>query len=142
MLNAPNLLVAPTPKTTAITCLSCQLHRLISYLARHVIKRVAVIEKVNYLKNCVCFYLCIYLVDTIETLDSTLLLSRRLFFQFISVFSHTCHYASKHHLNFMLVPELQHCQNNLLYQTVFFSIPVFIHHRNAPIDNRRSWKMT
>ena len=59
--NAPNLLVAPTPKTTAITCLSCQLHRLISYVARHVMKCVAVIEKVNYLKNCVCFYLCIQL---------------------------------------------------------------------------------
>ena len=95
LLNAPNLLVAPTPKTTAITCLSCQLHRLISYVARHIIKCVAVIENVNYLKNCVCFYLCIYPFDTVEALDCTLLLSRQLFFQLISVFSHTCtcHYA-------------------------------------------------
>ena len=47
-------------------------------------------------------FLSIYPVDTVETLDSTLLLSRQLFFQLISVFSHTCYYASKHHLNFML----------------------------------------
>ena len=143
LLNTPNLLVAPTPKTTAITCLSCQLHRLISYVARHVIKCVAVIEKVNYLKNCGCVFTYVYKYpfDTVEALDSTLLLSRQLFFQLISVFSHTCRYASKHHLNFMLVPELQHCQSNCIKQ-FFFGIPVFIHYRNAPIDNWRSWKMT
>ena len=81
-----------------------------------------------------CFYLCIYLVDTVEALECTLLLSRQLFFQLMSVFSHTCRYASKHHLNFMLVPELQHCQSNCIKQ-FFFSILVFIHYRNAPVDN-------
>ena len=41
-------------KNNSNNLLSCQLHRIISYVARHVIKCVAVIEKVNYLKNCVC----------------------------------------------------------------------------------------
>ena len=47
-------------KTTAITCLSCQLQRLISYVARHAIKYVAVIEKVNYLKE-LCLFLPMYI---------------------------------------------------------------------------------
>ena len=55
------------------------------HVARYVIKCVAVIEKVNYLKNCVCFDLCIHPVDTVETLDCTLLLSRQLFFQLIII---------------------------------------------------------
>ena len=120
LLNAPNLLVAPTPKTTAITCLSCQLHRLISNVAGNVIKCVAVIEKVNYLKNCGCVFTYVYtwLIQLrLWTVHSSL--SRQLFFQLMSVLSHTCRYASKHHLNFVLVPELQHCQSNCMKQFFF-----------------------
>ena len=130
--NSNHLLVLPATQVNQL------------YVARLVIKCVAVIEKVNDLKNCcVILLMYIYPVDTVETLDSTLLLSRQLFFQLISVFFHVpASYASKHHLNFMLVPELRNCLSNCMKQFFFFGISVFIHYRNAPIDYWRSWKMT
>ena len=84
---------------------------------------------------CVFTYVDKYPVDTVKTLDSTLLLNRQLFFQLISVFFHIpASYTSKHHLNFMLVPELQHHESNCI-KRYLFGIPVFIHYRNPLIDN-------
>ena len=50
-LNAPNFIAAPTPKTTANRLLILPATQ--ANVTRHVIKCVAVIEKVYYLKNCV-----------------------------------------------------------------------------------------
>ena len=49
-LNAPNFIAAPTPKTTANRLLILPATQ--ANVTRHVIKCVAVIEKVYYLKNC------------------------------------------------------------------------------------------
>ena len=72
-LNAPNFIAAPTPKTTANRLLILPATQ--ANVTRHVRKCVAVIEKVYYLKNCVFTYVYKYAVDTVETLDSTLLLT-------------------------------------------------------------------
>ena len=73
-LNAPNFIAAPTPKTTANRLLILPATQ--ANVTRLVIKCVTVIEKVYYLKNCVFFNTYVYKhpVDTVETLDSTLLL--------------------------------------------------------------------
>ena len=73
-------------------------------------------------------------------------LSRQLYFQLISVlefffFLHTWHYVSKHHLNFMLVPEVQHCQSNCIKQFSWY-LTILFHYRNGPIDNCWSRRMT
>ena len=74
-LNAPNFIAAPTPKTTANRLLILPATQ--ANVTRHVIKCVTVVEKVYYLKNCVFLprYVYKYPVDTVETLDSTLLLT-------------------------------------------------------------------
>ena len=94
----PTLFVNPTPKSS-----SDHLLILPATQPRHVSKCAAVIEKVNYLKNCVCFYL--YLVDIVEAVIMDTPLSCQLYLWLISVaefffFSHTCRLHFKTPLEF------------------------------------------
>ena len=115
----PTLFVNPTPKSS-----SDRLLILTATQARHVSKCAAVIEKVNYLKNCVCFYL--YLVDIVEAVIMDTPLSCQLYLWFISVaeffffFHIPAGYTSKHHLNFKLIPE--NCINCIKHLFCFPSI--------------------
>ena len=94
----PTLFVNPTPKSSSDHLLILPVTQV-----RHVSKCAAVIEKVNYLKNCVCFYL--YLVDIVEAVIMDTPLSCQLYLWLISVaefffFSHTCRLLFKTPLEF------------------------------------------
>ena len=112
-------------------------YRLISYVARHVIKCVAVIEKVNYLKNHVFLPMYIpswYSWDSGQLHSSYVGSFSLSLYQFFHI---PAGYASKHHLNFMLVPEVQHCQSNSFFLVSWYLFIIEMH--PLIIDNHEKW---